>query len=216
MKRSSSALAVFAVIVGALQFASPALGSTGGTAPGESSEIPIDAPAFDPSVPEPGPGDLTWAQASELEQAATGKFTAPEPSRKSLLGTSGASLFQGSGGASCSINTGNVYLRASGGIYPYGAVGGKPYTQCTVIMAKIEQTTDLYKTVWWGLQKVAGPFYSVNFGEGRLTQTSVIRRCDDLRETTFRMIVRSTGTFPTGVRGTASAFEDGKWPCGTV
>ena len=181
-----------------------------------STGAPSDAPPYDPLVPAPGPADLTWEQVEVLEASATGQFAAPAVGRKNLLGTAGSSIFPGSSGVSCSINTGNVYLRASGSIYPNGAVGGKPYTQCTVIMARIEQTTDLYKTVWWGLQKVAGPFYSVNTGEARLVQTSVIRRCDDLRETTFRMIVRSTGTFPTGVRGTASAFEEAKLRCGTV
>ncbi|WIE74077.1 hypothetical protein [Curtobacterium sp. MCJR17_020] len=118
-------------------------------------------------------------------------------------------------GQRCTIDTGNVYKRKSGGIYPYGAVGGHPATQCTVIMVRISQTTDIYKTVWWGLQKVAGPFNSVNAGQGRLEQTSPTRKCDDLRETTFRMIVRSTGTFPTGSTGTASAYEEAKLPCGT-
>ncbi|NQX25151.1 hypothetical protein HQQ79_15370 [Curtobacterium sp. VKM Ac-2852] len=80
---------------------------------------------------------------------------------------------------------------------------------------RISQTTDIYKTVWWGLQKVAGPFNSVNVGQGRLQQTSPIRKCDDLRKTTFRMIVRSTGTFPTGTTGTASAYEEAKLSCGT-
>lgn len=92
---------------------------------------------------------------------------------------------------------------------------GVPTTQCTVIMIRIQQSTTLYKTVWWGLQQVAGPFNSVNTGQGRLEQTSPIRKCDDLRATTFRMIVRSTGTFPTGPTGTASAYEEAKLACGT-
>lgn len=33
--------------------------------------------------------------------------------------------------------------------------------------------------------------------------------------TTFRMIVRSTGTFPTGSTGTASAYEEANLTCGT-
>lgn len=215
MKRVLSSLVAVVLLVGPLQLASPTFAATPTkpqpTAPGALA----NAPAYDPTVPAPGPNDLTWAQVEAQEATTTNSFAAPTTSFKDGASTSGVTPFPGASGQSCTISTGDVYKRASGGIYPYGAVGGKPLTQCTVIMARIEQTTNIYKTVWWGLQQVAGPFTAVNYGEGRLQQTNPIRKCDDLRETTFRMIVRSTGTFPTGVRGTASAFEEATLKCGT-
>lgn len=176
-----------------------------------SEGAPADAPAYDPSVPAPGPDDLTWSEVPSAGNE-TASFSAPPTSGS--VSTQATSPIA-AGGQRCTIDTGNVYKRASGGKFPYGAVGGHPATQCTVIMVRISQTTDIYKTVWWGLQKVAGPFNSVNVGQGRLQQTSPIRKCDDLRKTTFRMIVRSTGTFPTGTTGTASAYEEAKLSCGT-
>lgn len=121
----------------------------------------------------------------------------------------------GPNGARCTIDTGAVYKRTSGTGYQYGTVGGKPRTTCTVLMVRIEQSTTLYKTVWWGLQSVAGPFNAVNYGQGTLQQTNVQRVCNDLRSTTFRMIVRGTGVFPTGTSGTASAYEEATLSCGT-
>lgn len=192
--------------------ASAATPAQPGLAAALSVGAPVDAPAYDPSVPAPGPGDLTWSQ---VPSAGSETATFSAPSSTGSVSKQAVSPTAAANGQSCSIDTGNVYKRKSGGIYPYGAVGGHPATQCTVVMAQISQTTELYKTVWWGLQKVAGPFNSVNAGQGRLEQTSPIRKCDDLRDTTFRMIVRSTGTFPTGSTGTASAYEEATLPCGT-
>lgn len=174
---------------------------------------PEDAPMYDAAVAAPGPDDLTWEEAAEVSTDSSVTFTDSSASTANVARAN--TPIAAASGQACSINTGNVYKRASGGEFPYGAVGGHPATQCTVIMAQISQTTDLYKTVWWGLQKVAGPFTSVNVGQGRLEQTSPIRKCDDLRQTTFRMIVRSTGTFPTGTTGTASAYEEANLACGT-
>lgn len=210
-----AAAAICALIATSLLAAAPATAATTaqpGTNSALSGGAPAGAPAYDPSVPAPGPGDLTWSQVPSMG-SETSTFSAP--SSADSVSTQAVAPLSAPNGQSCSIDTGNVYKRKSGGIYPYGAVGGHPVTQCTVIMAQISQTTELYKTVWWGLQKVAGPFNSVNAGQGRLEQTSPIRKCDDLRDTTFRMIVRSTGTFPTGSTGTASAYEEAKLPCGT-
>lgn len=177
---------------------------------------PADAPAYDSSVPAPGPGDLTWSQVpSATSETATFTDPASTPSATGGVSTQAVTPISAPNGQRCTIDTGNVYKRTSGKQYPYGAVGGHPATQCTVLMVRISQSTEIYKTVWWGLQKVAGPFNSVNAGQGRLEQTSPIRKCDDLRQTTFRMIVRSTGTFPTGSTGTASAYEEAKLACGT-
>ena len=215
----AASAAACALIATSLLAATPASAVTSAQTGPEAAlaaGAPADAPAYDPSVPAPGPGDLTWSQVpSATSEGAT--FSAPPvaPAAAGSISTKAVTPISAPNGQRCTIDTGNVYKRKSGGIYPYGAVGGHPTTQCTVIMARISQTTEIYKTVWWGLQKVAGPFNSVNAGQGRLEQTSPIRKCDDLRETTFRMIVRSTGTFPTGSTGTASAYEEAKLPCGT-
>ena len=175
-------------------------------------DAPTDAPAYDASIAAAGPNDLTWTQA----KSATGPQgdNTYVPLAKPNDGDATTSALA-AGGVSCTIKTGNVYKRTSGSGYTYGTVGGHPATQCTVPMVRIQQSTTLYKTVWWGLQQVAGPFNSSNSGVSSLTQTSPVRICDDLRQTTFRMIVRSTGTFPTGVSGTASAYEQATLACGT-
>lgn len=55
------------LILGSLSLAGPANASAPPpTAPG----APADAPAYDPSVPAPGPGDLTWAQVAEIEKGS--------------------------------------------------------------------------------------------------------------------------------------------------
>jgi hypothetical protein len=119
--------------------------------------------------------------------------------------------------ASCTLNTGPVYKRKSGSAYPpYGTVGGKPRTTCTVPMVSIKHTTNMYKTVWWGYQHVGGPFEpSGNFGVSSYEQKSVEVVCADLRNTTFRMVVTSVGTFPDGQTAGGTAYEDGTVECGT-
>jgi hypothetical protein len=169
---------------------------------------PMDAPAYDPAVAAPRASDVTWTQLETIiDSASTYQGDAPAGP--------GVDTDAVSAGAGCTIDTGSVYKRASGRGFPHGAVGGKPTTTCGTLMVRMTQTTTLYKTVWWGLQQVAGPFTSSNAGQGTITQKNVIRACDDLRSTTFRMIVRNTGTFPTGSTGTASAYEEATLPCGT-
>ncbi|MFJ3958444.1 hypothetical protein [Arthrobacter sp. NPDC090010] len=83
-------------------------------------------------------------------------------------------------------------------------------------MISISQSTEMYKEVWWGLQKVGGPWNSFNQGVASLTQTSPEVICADLRYTTFKMFVRSTGKFPNGAMGSASVWEKSKpEKCGT-
>jgi hypothetical protein len=184
-----------------------------------TSAVPDSAPPYDPTIASPGPRDLTWAEAARLEAASSGVIAATDMGR--VRRTSGASsaagtlALTGASGQRCTIDTGDVYKRSSGNKYKYGSVGGHPRTVCNVIMARITQSTTLYKTVWWGLQQVAGPFNSSNTGEAVLEQKKVEKICDDLRDTTFRMVVRGTGIFPTGVSGSATAFEEAKLKCGT-
>lgn len=214
MKRKVAVITGTLVLAASLLAASPALAAEPAPrAPG----APADAPAYDASVPAPGPGDLTWEQFNAQVTYSGTSFIASTPasSAKAGVGTNAVVPITGGNGQICRINTGDVYKRSSGSIYPYGAVGGHPATVCTVPMVRINQSTSIYKTVWWGLQQVAGPFDSWNVGQGSLQQTSPIRKCDDLRDTTFRMIVRSTGTFPTGTTGTATAYEEANLPCGT-
>lgn len=173
-------------------------------------DAPADAPAYDPAIPSPGPGDITWTQLNQMDMSGT--FSAPESNG---VRPNGIGPITGVGGMRCTIDTGNVYKRTSGTGHPHGTVGGKPATQCTNIMLSISQSTTLYKTVWWGLQNVAGPFPASNSGEGRLQQTNVQRICDDSRSTTFRMEVSSTGRFPNGTSAGGSAFEQATLACGT-
>ncbi len=186
--------------------------------PPKAPDAPANAPAYDPNIPAPKPGDLTWAEAATLGQSSE-TFTEETPKNKTskeAVSPASVSPITGTSGQRCTIDTGNVYKRTSGSIYPYGTVGGHPKTTCNVFMISISQTTTLYKTVWWGLQRVAGPFNSFNQGQASLTQTSPQVVCADLRETTFRMFVRSTGTFPTRALGSASAWEEGvNLRCGT-
>jgi hypothetical protein len=203
MKRLT-ATAIMAAALGVMG-TSPALAIERTTMAPASSAA---ASAYDPSVAAPRPGDLTWSQLATIVDT-------PNSYQEDTSDRSTVSPDASSTGAGCTIDTGPVYKRSSGQGFPYGAVGGKPTTTCGTAMVRMTQTTTLYKTVWWGLQKVAGPFTSSNAGQGTITQKNVIRACDDLRDTTFRMIVRNTGTFPTGSTGTASAYEVANLPCGT-
>ena len=46
-------------------------------------------------------------------------------------------------------------------------------------------------------------------------QKNILVPCADLRDTTFRVIVSSSGTFLNGSTTGASAYEEATWPCGT-
>ncbi len=184
-----------------------------------TSAAPDSVPSYDPAIASPGADDLTWAEVARLEAASSGVIVAGNMSRLRRISGAwsppGALALAGASGQRCTIDTGDVYKRSSGNKYKYGSVGGHPRTVCNVPMVKITQSTMLYKTVWWELQHVAGPFNSSNTGEAVLEQKKVEKICDDLRETTFRMVVRGTGTFPTGTSGSATAFEEAKLKCGT-
>lgn len=170
---------------------SPAIAAESG------SQLPSDVD----QVSTPGPDDLTWSQVAAMKHRVV---TFGEPG----VNTASAGL--------CTLDTGPVYKRSSSNGNQYGGVGGKPKTECTGPMASIKHSTSMYKTVWWGLQYVAGPFEpSGNFGSSSYEQKSVAVNCADLRETTFRMKVTGTGTFPDGRQTTGSAFEDGTVNCGT-
>lgn len=204
---SSALLAGAALMTAEPAFAAPA------TPAGISA--PPGAPSYDPAVRPPGPGDLVWKDLAELEkQPDHFEDTQMGPVRDARTRAPSA-VISGPAGVRCTIDTGSIYKRSSGWIYPNGSVGGHPATRCTIPMVSINQSTTLYKTVWWGLQRVAGPFNSFNQGQASLTQTSPEVVCQDLRSTTFRMIVRSTGVFPQGTSGTASAYEEATLPCGT-
>lgn len=209
-----SALAMSALLLASLFIAGP---STAIEHTPKASGAPADAPAYDPKIPAPKSGDLTWSEVATLGQSL-GIFEEETPqiqTSKEVAAPASASPIAGTSGQRCTIDTGNVYKRTSGSIYPYGTVGGHPKTTCNVLMIGISQTTSLYKMVWWGLQRVAGPFNSFNQGQASIIQTSPEVVCADLRETTFRMFVRSTGTFPTGALGSASAWEGATLRCGT-
>ena len=213
-------LLITATLIGSLA----GIGAAPANAAPAAHYAPVGVPALSVAAPAPGPGDLTWAQAKELEKTATSEFSeatkAPAPLTKKAPESAGLRSvrpFTPVGITRCSINTGDVYKRTSGRIYPYGTVGGHPMTTCSTAMISIQQSTEIYKTVWWGLQRVAGPVNTGNMGVASLTQKSVEVICADKRPTTFRMFVRSTGRFPTGAMGTASAWEesDGALQCGT-
>ena len=209
-----SVLATSALLLASLFAAGP---STAIEQSPKVPDAPADAPAYDPKVAAPKPGDLTWAEVATAQQSL-GTFTEETPKNrtsKEVAAPASLSAIAGVSGQRCTIDTGNVYKRTSGSIYPYGTVGGHPKTTCNVFMISMSQTTNLYKTVWWGLQRVAGPFKSFNQGRASLIQTSPEVVCADLRESTFRMFVRSTGTFPTGAVGSASAWEGATLRCGT-
>lgn len=81
-------------------------------------------------------------------------------------------------------------------------------------VTSINHSTTIHKRVWWGLQKVGGPFNAVNFGQSKLEQKNAAVACADNRSTTFRMITR--GTIVYGGRSyVASAYEEATLACGT-
>lgn len=185
----------------------PALATAGPAAP------PNGAPKYDSSVPPPGPNDLTWDQVQALPKRGTS--FGPNTSA-TLNNPANVSAPTATTGMSCTLDTGSVYKRTSGWEYPYGTAGGKPKTTCTVPMTSISMSTRMYKTVWWGLQQVGGPFNNQNYGVSSLTQTSVEVVCADLRNTTFRMVVTSSAVFPNGSPGGGgSAYQEALLPCGT-
>ena len=175
--------------------------------------VPVDAPKFSASQALPGPNDLTWDEVP-TESSGTGEFRqTPKLQAASAAVTPAAAK----AGPACRVNTGNVYKRSSGKKFPYGTVGGHPTTVCTTPMVIIKHTTTMYKTTWWGLQH-QGNFVGIGsaFGAKRYEQKNVAVICKDLRETTFKMVVASSGTQVGGGSSGAWAYEMGeKLKCGT-
>lgn len=157
-------------------------------------------------VSTPGPEDITWAQFADmnLQESSTYIDTPAPSSRLTRLAV-----------GSCALNTGNIYMRTSGSIYPYGAMGIKPKTTCSVPMVSISHSTKIYKTVWWGLQLVHTAPLSNNSGQVSLETTNIEVVCADYRRTEFYAYVNSTGVFPGGATGSSNAWQSGFLGCGT-
>lgn len=166
-----------------------------------SASSPVIAADLDSS---PGPGDLTWAQFANIDSSG-GLFSDPSstnPRARVSLGI-------------CSVDVGSVYRRSSGSLFSHGTIGVKPTTTCSAPMQSLRQSTVMYKSVWWGLQKVAGPFVTTGEFTSSLTTKTVEVICADYRWTSFTAIVSSSGIFPSGAAGSTSAWEEGSLDCGT-
>lgn len=208
--RHSTGIGVVAVFMLALTGITPAAGSTEPVAP----DAPSDAPAYDPSVPAPGPDDITWSELEAMEDQDSRFFVQTVSDiPKDQVGTN--AIIGRSGGYWCDLVTGPVYKRASGQKYLYGTVGLKPKTTCNTTMNWIRHETTVYKHVWWGLQSIR-TFTNTGYGASSYTQTTVEVVCADLRSTKFHIAVRVWGNFPGGATGGGGgAYQTGTEPCGT-
>lgn len=81
-------------------------------------------------------------------------------------------------------------------------------------VSSINHSTTIYKHVWWGLQRVGGPFNAVNYGQSKLEQKNAAVACADDRNTTFRMVTRGTVIYA-GRTYIASAYDEATLACGT-
>mgnify|MGYP001604565622 CR=1 FL=1 len=88
----------------------------------------------------------------------------------------------------CTLDTGYVYKRASGAGTPYGTVGGKPKTTCTGPVARIEQSSAVYKATAGGWAKMTGDVWSYNTDQSSLQQTNVEYACTSLSTNTFKLV----------------------------
>lgn len=161
------------------------------------------AMASEPS-PQPGPNDLTWAQLAALKTSA--------PPISKLSSTLDLRLAPGS----CSVNTNNIYMRYSGAVYTYGAVGLKPLLKCTVTMPYISMSTTLYKETWWGLQAEVGPVVTSGSFVLQVQSKNIEKQClSNDAYSTFYAITTSSMTFSNGSRVTGSVYQENSVPCVT-
>lgn len=168
-----------------------------GGAVGASAATPMQDPAkSDASIERVhtraggSSADYTLAESGEPQVTPFGAVTSPI------------------GPGSCTLNTGPVYKRTSGG------VGGHPTTTCTMGVTSISHSTTIYKHVWWGLQQVGGPFTAGNTGQSKMEQKNATVACADNRMTTFRMETRGTIVYG-GKTYVAAAYEEAELACGT-
>lgn len=152
----------------------------------------------------PGPKDLTWAQLSELKMGSSAPL-----SYGSLQDSRVA-------GQSCTVNTNNIYMRYSGSVYAYGAVGLKPKLTCTVVMPYISMSTTLYKKTWWGLQFETGPVVTSGSLVRQVESKNIEKQClSNSAMSTFYAITTSTMTFPNGSRVSGNVYQENSVPCVT-
>lgn len=186
--------------------------------PQVAPDAPIDAPAYDPSVPAPRPGDITWDELEAMEatssQFSALRLTATPSTNTEQVGTN-AIIIRNPSGYWCDLVTGPIYQRKSGSGYTFGTVGAKPITTCNTTMRWIRHEATMYKDVWWGLQRV-GIWGKTSYNSSGNTQTNIQVICADARSTRFRLHVQVTGMFPSGaIGGGGGAWMAGQWPCGT-
>lgn len=152
----------------------------------------------------PGPKDLTWAQLSELKRFS------------SLTLSSGSMQESRALTQSCTVNTNNIYMRYSGSVYSYGAVGLKPKLTCTVTMPFISMSTTLYKKTWWGLQFETGPVLTSGSLVRQVESKNIEKQClSNSAMSTFYAITTSTMTFPNGSQVTGNVYQENDVPCVT-
>lgn len=153
---------------------------------------------------QPGPNDLTWAQLAALKKSA--------PLISPLSAAQDSRLSPGS----CAINTNDIYMRYSGAVYTYGAVGLKPLLKCTVVMPLISISTTLYKETWWGLQFETGPVVTSGSFVQQVQSKNIEKQClSNDAYSTFYAITTSAMTFPNGSRITGSVYQENRVLCVT-
>jgi hypothetical protein len=156
------------------------------------------------TAPSPGPKDLTWAQFSELKRSP------------SLPLSSGSMQDSRAAAQSCTVNTNNIYMRYSGSVYSYGAVGLKPKLTCTVTMPFMSISTTLYKKTWWGLQFETGPVLTSGSLVRQVESKNIEKQClSNSDMSTFYAITTSTMTFPNGSQVAGNVYQENSVPCVT-
>jgi hypothetical protein len=156
------------------------------------------------TTPPPGPKDLTWAQLTEIKR------------NPSLPLSSGPMQDSRVAAPSCTVNTNNIYMRTSGSVYSFGAVGIKPKLTCTAIMPFISMSTTLYKETWWGLQFETGPVLTSGSLVRQVESKNIEKEClGNSDMSTFYAITTSRMTFPNGSQVSGNVYQENSVPCVT-
>lgn len=143
------------------------------------------------------------ATAASAAPAITSSAVAPTPPTPTGPGSTGpaptgavnyAPASGASGGVTplaagpCTLYPSKVHQRKSGN---YGTVGNKPYTECSVSVASIHQSTTVYKTAWWG-NVDSGTFPGGNRNVSTNTQRNVEVTCTNSLSTTWFAVTDGT------------------------
>lgn len=160
----------------------------------------------------PLPDTMTVEEMNAIPTGGDIEFTFPDGDADTGVSTRGVPM--GVSGSRCYLDPGDMWVRASGRGYRYGAIGSKPRIHgCTLDVRKTGMSSDVWQFNGWFWFRASGSFAS--YGTGNMQQKSVQHICTGTGRYLYKVITTAWGTNGKGYTGVGrDATAETPFACG--